>query len=192
MTIPNIIKRLLRSGTMGTVLVLLLLPSGEWRTVQPGRLIPEWVVLAAQQETVCMRTEAGEEQIMLSLADGRLRLGEVYSSDAAWLVADVLIGDVDRDGVNEVLLHVWKPGSFGEYHPFWLEEVDEESYSEHLFLYEWDMQRQDRLDPKWMSSAMPVEGLQVSLAENGDVCILSPDSSRTVWRWEGWGLFLVS
>ena len=49
------------------------------------------------------------------------------------------------------------------------------------------MSRPDRLDPIWMSSAMPVQGMDISVKE-GDIYIISPDNSTTTWRWEGWGL----
>ncbi len=149
--------------------------------------IPAWVTL----EKIDGRREIDGEQVYIVLQDGRLTLtgeGFSYTSDEAWFTADCLIFDADRDGVDEVLLHVWKPGSFGKYEPFWREADNKTLYSEHLFLYDWDTTRPDRLDPIWMSSAMPVHGKSVTADETGRIRILSPDGRESRWFWGTWGL----
>ena len=152
--------------------------------------IPGWVTLQHIQEDLTIQGEA----VSFRLERGAL---SVYSADELrfqppgdWIVADVFAADIDRDDEYEVLLHVWKPGSFGEFEPFWREKEDKTVYSEHLFLYEWDTERADRLDPKWMSSAMPVEGRRVFVSDDGAVHVVSSDA-ETVWIWEGWGLKLL-
>lgn len=158
------------------------------------RELPLWVRLSELRTEHTLCTEQGTETITVCLHDGVLTLcggTELYRSDDTWFTADCLFSDIDHDGTEEVLLHVWKPGSYGRYKPFWLEKQDD-AYTEHLFLYEWDPARADRLDPKWMSSAMPVRGQEVTAEENGDVRILSPDGSVTRWRWESWGLVLLN
>ena len=154
------------------------------------RQLPKWVTLSEMQETVQIQ----QETVSVSLKEGILKLYSEqfdYESDSTWLVADCIFLDVDHDEETEVLLHVWKQGSFGEYQPFWRKQDNRTLYSEHLFLYEWDTERPDRLDPKWMSSAMPVYGKIISAEENGDILIHSPDGSETLWRWENWGLILI-
>ena len=149
--------------------------------------IPAWVVLHELDET---RTIGGEE-VRIRLHGGRLELTGTdlaYTADETWLTADILVFDIDRDGAEEVLLHVWKPGSFGKYQPFWREADNKTLYSEHLFLYEWDTARPDRLDPIWMSSAMPVYGREVTADERGVICVHSPDGSESRWYWGSWGL----
>ncbi len=142
-----------------------------------------------------IHAEKGEETININLKNGELSLNAdqpLYKSNHEWLVIDCMIFDIDHDQNDEILLHVWKKGSFGEYQPFWREKDNKTIYSEHLFIYEWDISRADRLDPKWMSSAMPVTGEQVIAEENGDILILSHDGNKTLWRWEEWGLILVT
>lgn len=154
------------------------------------RQLPKWVTLSKKLETVQIQ----QETISVSLKEGVLKLYSEqfdYESDSTWIVADCIFLDVDHDEEMEVLLHVWKQGSFGEYQPFWRKQDNRTLYSEHLFLYEWDKERADRLDPKWMSSAMPVYGKSVSAEANGDILICSPDGSETLWRWEDWGLILI-
>ena len=139
--------------------------------------IPAWVTLMERDET----RNIGGEPVRISLHGGRLELTGAdfaYIADETWFVADCLVFDVDRDGADEVLLHVWKPGSFEQYQPFWREADNKTLYSEHLFLYDWDTARSDRLDPFWMSSAMPVRGREVT----------APDGSASHWYWGSWGL----
>ena len=155
--------------------------------------IPAWAILHERDEDLTVRHTDGTESLHLSLHGGKLELygeGFRFTADETWLTADCLILDVDRDGTDEILLHVWKPGSFGQYQPFWREPDNKTLYSEHLFLYDWDAARPDRLDPKWMSSAMPVCGQEVTADANGVISVLSPDGTTTRWYWEGWGLYL--
>ena len=140
-----------------------------------------------------VRAQGGEECVSIRLSAGELQLRTetgAFTSPEEWIVADCMLLDIDRDGFDEVLLHVWKPGSFGKYLPFWVDHDDKARYSEHLFLYEWDVQRPDRLDPIWMSSAMPVEGMEVIAEADGTIRITAPDQSVTCWRWGSWGLVL--
>ena len=149
--------------------------------------IPAWVTLMERDET----RSIGGEPVRISLHGGRLELTGAdfaYISDETWFVADCLVFDVDRDDADEVLLHVWKPGSFEQYQPFWREADNKTLYSEHLFLYDWDTARSDRLDPFWMSSAMPVRGREVTADENGVICVHAPDGSASHWYWGSWGL----
>ena len=149
--------------------------------------IPSWVVLHEMDEC---RT-IGSETVQVQLHHGNLALtGEnfCFAADSSWITADCLFCDIDRDGAAEVLLHVWKPGSFGQYQPFWRAEDNRTFYSEHLFIYEWDTARPDRLDPKWMSSAMPVFGKAVTTQADGTISISAPNGTQTQWYWEGWGL----
>ena len=147
--------------------------------------IPSWVILSEMEETATVHSDMGEETISIHLKDGLLSLDSenfLYQPDAEWIVADCMIFDVDHDEKDEVLLHVWKKGSFGKYQPFWREPDNKTFYSEHLFIYEWDRNSPDRLKPIWMSSAMPIFGKYVIIQENGDILIISPDGSETLWR----------
>lgn len=155
--------------------------------------LPGWVTLHSCRQTVTVRAESGGETALLELSGGRLRLtGQnlLYESDSTWYVADCFVFDADRDGADEVMLHVWKPGSFGQYQPFWREPDDKTVYSEHLFIYEWDAGKESRLKPRWMSSAMPVTGKTVRTDAKNAVHVLSVNGKETVWNWSGWGLEL--
>lgn len=159
------------------------------------RKVPSWVRLQEQQGSASFRTGTGTETVAYCLKNGSFSLldsagQKLYQSDADWLVADCFFCDIDHNHTEDVVLHVWKGGSFGQYQPFWREQDDKSAYSEHLFIYDWNLSRNDRLQPKWMSSAMPVSGESVSIDQDGVFCITAPDGSRTFWKWEGWGLVL--
>ena len=153
-----------------------------------SELLPQWLVLHERDEDVLIHSQFGDEQAHISLEGGHLTIasGGVYHSDEEWVTADCIVSDIDRDGFDEVVLHVWKQGSYGDFSPFWKDE-DTDIYTGHLFIYDWDMNRDNRLKAVWMSSAMSVQSMDVSI-EEGDIYILSPDGSTTTWRWEGWGL----
>ena len=155
------------------------------------RDLPPWVVFGTTDEQTVIRTPAGEETVTVTLHDSRLRIssGEpLFSSGNDWAVADCFVRDLDRDGYDEVMLHVWRRGSFGKHQPFWQKPDDKACPTEHLFIYEWDMQRPDRLDPVWMSSQIPVRGQQMQVDDSGVLHIEDPDGNVTLWEWGGWGL----
>ena len=87
---------------------------------------------------------------------------------------------------------MWKPGSYGYYHPFWIEPDDQDIYSEHIFIYDWDTGREHRLRKRWLSSGMPVTGKTVFPDEQNVLHIISVNGKETAWRWENWGLKKVS
>lgn len=156
--------------------------------------IPSWVRPSSMSEVYDIHTEHGDEQITAKLYKGELVLtsdNELYRTDEEWITVDFFVFDLDHDNYDEVMLHVWKPGSFGDFQPIWMENDNSDEYSEHLFIYEWDMNRSDRLDPIWMSSAMPVKGQQIIIEDEGVIRIHAPDGSETRWCWESWGLVFM-
>ena len=87
---------------------------------------------------------------------------------------------------------MWKPGSYGYYHPFWIEPNDEDIYSQHIFIYDWDTEREQRLRKRWLSSGIPIKGKTFFPDEQNALHIIETNGRETVWRWEGWGLKRVS
>ncbi|MDO4540721.1 MAG: hypothetical protein Q4B48_06460 [Syntrophomonadaceae bacterium] len=112
-----------------------------------------------------------------------------FSTPPSWKVTDYLTGDIDRDGVEELLLLVWKQGSFGEHRPFWIEE-DDPAYSQHLFIYKWE---QGRLQPIWMSSALypQIAAWEPVARPDGSIALLLTAPEGEVgeeWVWGNWGI----
>ncbi len=156
--------------------------------------LPPWVHLNKTDVQYCIHTERTDETARFLLKNGSLSVTSdngLYISDPEWIVADLLIFDIDRDKNDEVILHVWKKGSYGEFHPFWEDEEQDPTFSEHLFIYDWDTEYERRLRPVWMSSAMPVKGKYICADEDGILHITAPDQSETMWRWGSWGLMLT-
>ena len=154
--------------------------------------IPSWVRWNRKTESAEL---ADGSAVSLKLSSRKFTVSrddrKVYQSDPKVMVSDFIVGDIDHDGVRELLLLVWKKGSFGKYKPFWLEK-DEEEYSEHLFIYDLDPEREDLLDPIWMSSKMGFPAAKLWMDEQDDLWLEDKAGSRTCWRWESWGLVLMS
>ena len=154
-----------------------------------GFYLPSWVNWQ-EKET---RIEAAGEICCdsLSLSGGRFRAkkdeGVVFETPAAWRVSDYLCGDIDSDGEDEILLLVWKRGSFGEAKPFWIKENDS-SYSQHIFIYETDP---DRLRPSWMSSALGRKVADWSLGDDGLLRLKTAEGAETAWAQHGFGLIMM-
>ena len=153
-----------------------------------GFFLPSWIqwTEADQQvmidgETVQMR----RSKRTLSFADpSGTRL---WKSEKGWKVSQVWISDIDHDGMDEVVFLVWKRGSFGDHRPFWIEENDD-AWSQHIFFYDWDKERPDRLKPVWMSSALGIQAAQVSINDENHLLIVTPEGRETAWNWDSWGL----
>lgn len=129
----------------------------------------------------------------------------IWQSDPAWKVIDLVLADADNDGQEEMLLVLWKEGSFGASQPMWIEEEDTE-YSNHLFVYRLVA---GRMKPVWCSSAIEYPILQLQVADyNGDGCqelivTEGPEAghfysirqmfykNQTIWQWQEWGFALV-
>ena len=114
----------------------------------------------------------------------------VWHSPSDMAVQSLLINDIDRDGEEELLLLVWKHGSYGEHKPFWVKSNDI-ALKQHIFIYKYDKSRDMRLRPVWMSSELGYEVSSVALGQADTVIVTDRNSSSRVWRWEGFGLKLL-
>lgn len=102
----------------------------------------------------------------------------IWKTSADWQVQDVLVMDIDRDQQEELVLLVWKHGSYGRHLPIW-EEKNDIRLEQHIFIYrlqkntkyedEEDIRAQDEtaeendrgnndrvgvMKPVWMSSSL--------------------------------------
>ena len=114
----------------------------------------------------------------------------VWQSESGWLVSDCIIGDIDHDDEDEVILLVWKRGSYGKFKPIWVEN-DEKTWSQHIFIYDYIDEKDDRLKPVWMSSKMGIEASDIRLDDEEKLHITTPEGKDTVWYWQSWGLTLI-
>lgn len=108
----------------------------------------------------------------------------LWESDNDWKAADVLTADLNRDGMEELLVLCWKRGSYGEYIPFWEEENDKE-YSQHIFIYQMNG---ETIHAVWMSSRLKPQIKAWDITEENRIHIVTDKGEDTVWMWDRWGL----
>mgnify|MGYP000956882423 CR=1 FL=1 len=133
---------------------------------------------------------------------------ELWKSSPDWRVESFALGDVDNDGKINLVISLWKKGSFDKIRPFW-HTAEDVSYKNHLFVYEF---QEDTLKPVWCSSdlARPIlsfairdindDGLNELVVEEGQYRKMagdrySPDPDgpvrSSVWQWEEWGFRFI-
>lgn len=151
---------------------------------------PSWVAWSATSLTCDLDLDGTAENVVLE--DRRVQVSDATSgqglctSDDAWQVSDCLVGDVDGDGRPELVLVVWKRGSFGPARPFWLSGPDI-AWSQHVFIMRYG---DGALHGRWMSSALEFELAGASLTQDGELVTTTRAGGRLVWAWEGFGLKL--
>lgn len=156
-----------------------------------GAFLPRWITWKNKETVYSDKAEILLKRKHLSVnLKGGGDSGTVWESEDEWLVSDCLVGDIDHDDEDEIILLVWKRGSYGRFKPIWVEE-DDKSWSQHIFIYDFIDERDDRLKPIWMSSEMGIEASDIKLDEEEALHIITPEGKDTVWYWQNWGLMLV-
>ena len=122
-------------------------------------------------------------KLTITSSDGMI----LYQTEKDIKVSDAFCTDIDHDGTLEVILMIWKRGSYGDHMPFWVEE-DTDRWTQHIFIYEWDVARGDRLDPKWMSSEIGIHITQITADDDSNLHLIDDTGKETICSWESWGL----
>jgi len=130
----------------------------------------------------------------------------LWESAEDCIVQSFVLADANHDKVDDLLMVVWKKGSFGPDKPFWIEQ-DELRCSNHLYMYNL---LEDRIKPLWMSSALdrPIKTLQVEdsnndgknelLVQEGNYSLIGwlklscTPPEYTLWQWKGWGFYRLT
>lgn len=120
--------------------------------------------------------------LTVTAADGAV----VWQSERGWRVQDYVTGDMDADGLRELLVLVHKRGSYGSSRPFWVER-DDPAYSQHIFIYRWNDEA-GAPRPIWMASALPIRVQTFSLSPDGVVTLTTVSGEQSRWRWQTFGL----
>ena len=156
-----------------------------------GRFLPAWISwqkkgVSAELEQEPVHLQLSHRKLVISDEEGKT----LWTSDSRWRVSDFIVGDIDHDEQNEVVLLVWKIGSYGKYLPFWVKK-DENTWSQHIFIYDWDPELETRMRSIWMSSKMGIQAADWFLDEKEILHIIKPDGEDTRWLWSYWGLELL-
>ena len=114
----------------------------------------------------------------------------VFKSKWDWCVQDVLTYDINQDGKEELVMLVWKHGSYGDHLPIWVQHNDIR-LEQHIFIYQWDESRDTKLRPTWMSSAVGYQVDSISKGTQGKLVITDSTGDSMVWQWQGFGLKLA-
>lgn len=117
-------------------------------------------------------------------SDGKRR----YEMPFSWNVQTCSVGDIDRDGRDELLAVVWKRGSFGEHLPFWVQKNDHD-FGQHIYIYKWQDVRPSGMKPIWMSSTIPFYIRDLAVGSAGNVYLYDGQSdSPAIYSWRQFGL----
>lgn len=168
--------------TAAAIAVLIL-----WRS---GAFLPRWIRWKEAAVSCDLNRDGQEDRLIVRDRQAAVaQKGSIlFQSANDWKVSDALAADVDADGGEELILLVWKRGSYGSEKPFWVDR-DEWDFSQHIFIYG---APEGTLRPLWMSSALEFAAVDWSADENGRLHILSTDGSETIWGWDYFGLKLMN
>ncbi len=114
---------------------------------------------------------------------------KIWSSEWDWNVQALERADLDGDGIEELLLLVWKRGSYGDHMPFWVKRNDHD-LEQHIFIYRRDRTRHTGLRAAWMSSSLG-SSIKGMYTDANRVAIEKTDGTFSLWQWENFGLKLL-
>lgn len=117
-----------------------------------------------------------------NLVDGRVTVTEneqvLWQSPLEYKVDHMTHGDLNHDGQEDLILTLWKEGSYGLSQPFWIKERDT-SFAQHLFFYTW---KEDKLQLSWGSSNLEAPLTYLSardIDEDGKTDLVAGESTYT-------------
>lgn len=115
---------------------------------------------------------------------------DVFHTNWDWRVQDVLTYDIDHDGTDELIMLVWKHGSYGKHRPIWVKHNDIR-LEQHIFIYQWDETRDTKMRAVWMSSALGYEVESITQGSKGRLIVTDKANVSKIWEWQDFGLKLV-
>ena len=145
-----------------------------------GAFLPEWIEWQSRDRLTAERVISLHDRRLSIEQDGK----EFYKTPLFTHVQDFLYFDINGDGTEELILLVWKRGSYGEHRPTWVAQ-DEMGFSQHIFIYSF---LEDRLKPIWMSSKLGIEVKSFDVSGERTIRLREPDGKETEWVWLSFGL----
>ena len=172
-------------SSMGAVAILAIAAYALWWY---GRFLPRWIHWETKTGNV------GEVSVMLKGRQLTVRDAETneitWKTQGDWFIQDLVIKDIDRDGEEELILLVWKHGSYGDHMPFW-ETKNDKNLKQHIFIYKYDPKKEKKLRALWMSSQISYEIESISSGQDSFLNVTDHEGTTRVWVWRDFGLKLV-
>ncbi len=146
---------------------------------------PRWVIF----DSVMLSMDEPPRALMLR--DKKVTVKDpkgnvLFETPKDWYIQNMLLEDINEDSVPEMILLVWKKGSYGEHLPFWVPENDDR-IEQHIFVYSCD---DTGVHPIWMSSTVSDSIATISLRSK-DILVSFRDGQTSLWGWRSWGLELI-
>lgn len=159
-----------------------------------GALLPSWISWESRSFLYeNAKVELQNKKVKLQIVEDTEKeksttsWDTIWSTPWDWSVQELLCGDVDADGKEELILLVWKHGSYGDSRPFWVNRNDIR-LEQHLFIYRWEETRENKLRAVWMSSPLYEQISSVALDDGNRLVLTDRSGKYTRWQWQGFGL----
>lgn len=128
----------------------------------------------------------------------------IWISPKGYHIDSFSLGDINNDGKVNLVISLWKKGSFGEMKPFW-HKKNNNDYKNHLFIYQL---QENTFKSVWCSSNLDCPILSFKIKDNngdginelvvkegeykkvfGDKYTINPTGTKrtVIWQWEEWG-----
>ena len=149
-------------------------------------LVPAWVVWDEGIWTVDLDGDGADECVDLTQRSCMVRDAggtKLYTSDPSWQVSQVCLGDVDRDGLPELVMLTWRRGNYGTSRPFWDTDADLRM-TEHLFVL---TMRDGFVRQRWMGHELGAPVVRVDFEAPGALLLTTTDGARARWTWDYFG-----
>lgn len=111
---------------------------------------------------------------------------EIWKTSEEWVVANVIIDDLNQDSEIEINFSVEKVrGRYRKNKVF--EESDEEVSC--FYIFKW---RNNKIEPAWLSSPVDnkinkVIALDINNDSEKELAVLEKEGYLSIWSWNGWG-----
>ena len=157
-----------------------------------GVFLPSWVEWGSRSYDLTggCSLNLSDHSLKATDPDGEI----IWSLDNNIGVQDMLISDIDMDGVDELSVLCWKIGRYGDRKPFWV-DMDELKWSQHIYIYEINSVEPEGdetalvdITPKWMASDIHTDVAHWEVYEDNLIKTISPDGDERIWMWDSWGL----
>lgn len=145
-----------------------------------GFLLPGWIVWM-DKDIDCGELKFRLKSKSISLYNNNELK---WQSPKEWKIQDCMIEDIDRDGIDELLMLTWKKGRYGKRMPFW-EKNNDSDWGQHIYIYK---TTPNSIKPMWMASSIGTDVVSWGYVCNKYLVTENTNNESTSWIWKSWGL----